>query len=315
MNKLPPDPAAQQLASLEGDERTSFALTLLTTKTRRDTLRSALGLLTRQPQEDAGPLLEPLYAWYARKNGVNDYGGYVRADILRALRPIARATDIPLLLQACATYEYPPPSFAEEGALLRSTALVALADVDESLARLEAARLLVDVHTDPNSGEPALCAVRALTLFGDQIALYQFVTDARVGEPEGVRGTITGECLRGLTRLPPSLIPLLVARFGKSGGSAARLGLYDLLLRHEDGPQAVDFLMDQVQRAPLELARYLLFALVAAGDDALLAETVRTLGLVSDPERRMAAREALELVAARNDVRTLLKAWPTPKRR
>lgn len=315
MKQQPPDPAAEQLAMLEGAARADYAVTLLTARTRRDTLRAALGLLVRAPQDDARPHLATLYAHYARKGGAHDYGGYVRADIVRALQPVARADDAPLLLQACATYEFPPPSFAEEGARLRSTALVALAAVDESLARLEAARLLVDVHTDPNSGEPALTAARALALFGDQTPLYQFVTDRARAQGEGSRAEIAGECLRGLTRLPALLLPLLIERYGDNAAPAARIGLYDLLLRHADGPQAIDFLMDQVRRAPLELARYLLLALVAAGDDALLVETVRTLGLVSDPARRAVAREALELVSTRADVRTLLNGWPAQARR
>ncbi len=315
MKKQAPDPAAAQLAVLEGAARADYAVALLTPKTRRDTLRSALGVLARTPSDAARPLLADLFDHYARKGGAHDYGGYVRADIVRTLQPVARQADAPLLLRACATYEFPPPSFAEEGALLRSTALAALVDVDETLARLEAARLLVDAHTDPNSGEPALTAAKALALCGDQIPLYQYATDVQRAQGEGSRADIVGECLRGLTRLPPALLPLVIGRFGDKAAPAARLGLYDLLLRHSDGPQAVEFLMGEVRNAPLELAHYLLLALVALGDDALLGETVRTLGLVSDSARRNVAREALELVSSRADVRVLLAGWGAPARR
>jgi hypothetical protein len=314
MPKQPPDPAAERLAALEGDARAEFALTLLLPRTRRDTLRSALGVLAKAPRPAARPLLTALFDHYARKGGAHDYGGYVRADIVRTLRPIALPDDAALLLRACATYEFPPPTFVEVGALLRATALAALVDVDESLARLEAARLLVDVHTDANSGEPALMAARALALFGERIVLYQFVTEVQRAQGEGSRGELAGECLRGLTQLPTPLLPLVIERYGDKAEPAARLGLYDLLLRHAQGPQAVDFLMREVQRAPLELARYLLLALVAAGNDALLAETVRTLGLVSEPARRAHAREALSLVATRADVRALLAGWPPAQR-
>ncbi len=314
MKKLEADPSAQKLAALTGEAKADFAVTLLLPKTRRDTLRSALNVLIHAPRDDARTQLAALFDHYARKGGAHDYGGYVRADIVRALQPVARQEDATLLLRACATYEFPPPSFAEEGALLRATALVALTDVDETLARLEAARLLVDGHADPNSGEPALTAARALALFGDQVPLYQYATDIQRAQGEGSRADITGECLRGLTRLPAALLPLVIERYGDKAAPAARLGLYDLLLRHSDGPQAVDYLMEQVRRAPLELARYLLLALVAAGDDALLAETIRTLALVSEPARRDGARDALALVATRSDVRTLLAGWQPARR-
>ncbi len=309
MKTQEPDPEAIQLAALAGEERINFARTLLTPKTRRDTLRTVLGLLARTPHDEARAPLAELFAHYARKGGAHDYGGYVRADIVRALRPIARPADAPLLLRACATWEFPPPAFVEEGALLRAAGLVALADLDETLARLEAARLLVDAYTDANSGEPALTAARTLAYFGDQIALYQYATDMQRAQGEGARADVAGECLRGLTQLPVALLPLLLDRYGTDAAPAARLGLYDLLLRHTDGPQAVDFLMGEVRRAPLELAHYLLLALVAAGNDTLLAETVQALGLVSDPARRAQAREALDLVVTRSDVQALLKAW------
>jgi hypothetical protein len=343
------DSAAMQLAALQGDEQAAYALALLKPvgrkETRRDTLRAALKVLRTAPLEEARPALVQLYERYARNGGALDYGCYLRNDSLRALRPIVTADELPLLEQAATTYEFPPPTFAEEAGLLRGTALLLIAEVDDALARYHAARLLVDPYSDPMSGEPAATAARMLGALGESLPLYQYVCGgAHIGPPE-VPGEVLGEALRGLRSLPVRLISPLVellrrpegerpgvsrsaaAGRSRSGGraptagragaetlpAAARVGLIDLLLEHDAGPQRTDYLLDELRSGPPELARYLLAAAVAAaltrGQGELLNECIELLRFERRPERVALAADALEAGTTIPAVADLLQRW------
>lgn len=332
MKEQTPDPAAQRLAALSGDEQAAYALTLLAPvgrkETRRDTLRAALRVLAAHPLPAAREPLAALVARFARNGGAQDYGCYVRGDALRALRPIVTHAEAPLLEQAATTYEFPPPSFTEEAGLLRSAALAALAEVDEGLARYHATRLLVDGFTERMSGEPAVTAARTLAAFNEPLPLFQFVHDtAHVARHE-----VIAECLRGLRSLPVSLLPPLIETLqrpvGERPGSARagaeppalaiRVGLIDLLLEHEAGPQQVDHVLEELRTGPPDLVRYVLAAAVATaltrGQTEPLERCVDALRFERRPDRRALATEALAPAVRVPAVADLLEAWDGPTR-
>lgn len=333
MKELAADPAATQLAQLAGAEQAAFALTLLAPvgrkESRRDTLRAALKVLAAHPLPQAREPLAQLFARFARSGGALDYGCYLRGDALRALRPLVTRAEVPLLEQAATTYEFPPPYFVEEAGLLRSAALPAMVEVDEDLARFHAARLLVDAFTDRMSGEPAITAARTLALLGEPLPLYQYVYDGAHRK----RHEVLAECLRGLRGLPVGLLPHLLAALreqtddrpgpnpeaGDPPPMAVRVGVIDLLLEHEAGPQRVDHLLEELASGPPELVRYLLATVVAAalsrGHTEVLEQCVDALRFERRPERRTLARAALEPAARLPAVAALLAAWAGDSRR
>jgi len=327
------DAAAARLAELRGAEQAGYALELLIAsgrkETRRDTLRTALKVLARHPLPEARPALVQVFARHARNGGAHDYGCYVRGDVLRALRPIVTGAELPLLEQAATTYEFPPPRFAEEAGLLRSAALPALAEVDDRLARFHAARLLVDEYTERMSGEPAVTAARTLALLAEPLPLYQFVNDSAHRN----RLEVIAECLRGLRTLPPTLLPPLLealrqapdARPGSGRQAeeplpvAVRVGLIDLLLEHEAGPQQIDHLLEELHSGPPELVRYLLATCVAAamtrGETTVLERCIDSLHHERRADRRALAAQALEPAEQLPAVAALLARWGTQSSR
>jgi hypothetical protein len=304
MKNQQPDAAAQQLQALSGPQQAAYARTLLNSRTRRDTLRAALKVVRQAPEDSARRALHELYLHYGRANGAHDYGCYVRADILRALQPILSHEEAGILAGALRTYEFPPPQFQEEAALLRSVALVLFTELDDAAAPFHASRLLVDPHVDKMSGEPGVTAARVLAACGQTLALFQYVVEPRAGRPP----EIAAECLRALTTLPARSVDDVLAVEGLADSAVRHVGVIDLLLRHDQGPLRVDWLLESLRKAPLEVFRYALFAIVAAGDDALLGRTVTALGGERNPERIAAAIEALDLVRLRPDVAALLSS-------
>jgi hypothetical protein len=145
-------------------------------------------------------------------------------------------------------------------------AIVALAELDDEVARFHATRLLADEHTDPMSGEPALTAVRVLATLEALLPLYYYVMQPPAqGLPE-----LLSECLRGLTALPPSLVPAIVERHGASPSDIVLAGLFDLLLGHEQRPLARDYLLDFLRASHRHAAYHYLAALIAATSKAHL---------------------------------------------
>ncbi|MGL4650922.1 MAG: hypothetical protein ACRC1H_16050 [Caldilineaceae bacterium] len=318
MKSQTPDPAAQRLAQLSGVEQTTFAVSLLAPvgrkETRRDTLRAALKVLASAPPPDAREPLVNLFTRFAANGGAHDYGCYIRGDALRALRPIVTAAELPLLEMAATTYEFPPPAFSEEAALLRSAALPLLAEVDENLARFHAVRLLVDPFTDRMSGEPAVTAARTLAIMGDTLPLYQFVHDAaHAGSHE-----VIAEALRGLRTIPPRLLPPLLDSLSRPLGErpgatraasspvpmSVRVGIIDLLLEHVDGPQQVNYLLAAAVAAAL-----------TRGQRDLLEQLVDAVCIEHRLDRRTLIADALAPAAQLPSVAALLAAWEIRRRR
>src|SRR5437868_3534750 len=171
-----PSPHLQALRELAADPaaQTALALKVLATDKDVQAIRAALDVLKRQPTPAARPVLRERFEYYAADGVRRDAGTYLRAAILQTLRPIALPDDLPLLERAAGTFEFLPPGRSEEGALLRSAALVTMDAVDPRLAAHYCIRLLADRYTSPLSGEPALTAVRVLAAQGNAGPLYYY---------------------------------------------------------------------------------------------------------------------------------------------
>jgi hypothetical protein len=291
LHALAADPPAQA----------AYAVTLLHGQHGKDVMQAALGVLAAHPDPAARAPVLALYARYAADKGVRDQGAYFRRALLDALRPIAVHADAGLLAQAAATYEFWPPDFAEDAVLLRASAVVALAEVDEDLARFHAARLLVDPYVVPMSGEPAVTAARVLGILGEQTVLWSYI----FRDPSQQLPEVTAECLRQLTTLPETLLAALMDRYREKPPAAVLLGLVDLLINHQTGPHGRDFLLEQLAAGrDLDLYRYIVMSMVASGRPPLLDDLVSLAKTASDKRKLQVLAEAFELLAHQPQFRT-----------
>jgi hypothetical protein len=268
-----------------------YALALAPTETRLDLLDAVIEVLGRAPHD---PRVRPvLLEAYQDCLDRHDAGCARRVALLRALRPAARREDAALLARAAATYEFLPPGPSEVAAGLRSTALVILNEVDETLAGFHAARLLTDERTSKLSGEPAITAVQVLASQGQTLSLYGYATrtDA-VALPE-----VMAECLRYLTAVPLSVLRPLVDRYVKSPDEIVLLGLFELLLAHAERAAFHTLIVEYMRETMLfDLYRWLLTAALTSHDEALIAAVTKLGTEEKHPRKREIIKEAMELV-------------------
>lgn len=258
--------------------------------------------------EDGGrddrAVLATLYAYYDADPYKRDTGAYVRAAILRALRPVVRGDDTPLLEHALLTYEFPPPGRVEGAAHLRAAALLALIETDAERAGFHAARLLGDEYNSAMSGEPGVTAVRVLAAQEQWLPLYACVTG-----PEGARSEVVSECLRSLTALPPSLLPPLVEHYQESADEVLLVGLFDLILGHEAGADQAEALRRFLRETRLyDAYRYLATVIVAGRHAHLLPDVVSLAKTERDRIKAKALYEALSLLAGDPEVDAALRS-------
>jgi hypothetical protein len=297
----------QQLRALidKPDERAAYAVTLLQPKFGLEVVRAALRVLVTHPYPTARPALVRLFDHYATQGVTRDPGTYVRSEIVRALRPLCEPADIGLLEAALLTYEFPAPAFREEAALLRSGALVALAELEDVRARFHATRLLADPLTDPMSGEPALTAVTLLAAQGELLPLYFYATQ----EQARMQAEVASACLRSLGALPPEAVPPLVACYVACTNPVLLVGLVDLLLAHADLAVSQEtFARLMVEVRDMDLYRYLATALLAAGNEdlrRLVLDAAR--GILEDAKHEVLA-DVLSEAGEGDDLRAALAA-------
>jgi hypothetical protein len=219
LDALGADPEAQR----------AFALELLDRPAATFDVQAALRTLARLPDPGNAARLHALYEYLDVDGVKRDSAGFLRAEILRALRPIVGAADVPLLQRAAMTVEYLPPGRQEVCSPLRAAALIVMVDVDLELAALNAVRLLHDEHVDLMAGEPALTAARVLAAIEQPSPLYAYVLGGHARVPE-----VTAECLRNLVGLPQPLVADLAARFPVGAANPAELaGVAELLMGHK----------------------------------------------------------------------------------
>nr|MBA2278150.1 hypothetical protein [Chloroflexia bacterium] len=236
------------------------------------------------------PLLHWKYLWCEEQPNRRDSSGFIRAAIIRALRPISHLDDLPILDRALVTYQM--QGLYELCAELRAAALLSLDEIDPDLAAFHAARLLTDPLTG-FSGEPALSAAR---LLGAQLELPTLFAVAvwQQGRPE-----VVAECLRQLTTLPAPLLPLLVERYRDIEDEQLLLGFFDLLLAHPARADWVDEIARFLQTtAILDLYGLIVTQIVAARDEVLIARLRRLATAERHPAKLELLRHALDLLPA-----------------
>ncbi|MEZ4712607.1 MAG: hypothetical protein R3A44_35795 [Caldilineaceae bacterium] len=273
----------------------------------RETIQAALRVLANHPTEAARDVLMTVYARFAENGPLYDAGAYARSLILAALRPTLFQADLPLMIAAVETYEFPPPQFKEEAAPLRATALVAINELDDFVARFHATRLLADEHTDRMSGEPALSAIRVLGSQGELLPLYYYVMQPTTQTlPE-----LVAESLRLLTNLPAALLPALQARYAESPHDVVLAGLFDLLLDHEAGPHDEEFLMGFLRKTNRHDAyQYLITAIVsraATGRELFLAALLAYAEHEHKHEKAIMLVDTLSILSHNAEIAALLR--------
>jgi hypothetical protein len=290
----------QRLKALAGEpeEQAAYARSLLETEKEKQVLEAALRVLQDFPDpQNRAPLLG-LYDRLSQNGPKLDPGMYLRAAVLRALRPVARHADLPLVEQAALTYEPMPSRHDAEGAELRALALSLLNDLDDRLACFYAVKLLVDRATSEMSGEPALTAARILAAQNIALPLYQYLVGTNDKAPE-----VVAACLRGLESLPGTLLAKLVATYRFNGSEIVLLGLFDLLLTHPQGQQFSEvFTGFLAATGSFELYRYVALALITGGKPDLLVGLLESVKTEKDPLKREIVLELLPLIQG-NDLK------------
>jgi hypothetical protein len=284
-----PSPHLQALRELGSDPaaQASLALTVLVTDKDVQAIRAALEVLKQHPTPAARPVLHERFEHYAADGVRRDTGAYLRAAILQALRPIALPDELPLLERAANTYEFLPPGRSEEGALLRSAALVTMDAVDRRLAAYHCIRLLADRHTSRLTGEPAVTAVRVLAAQGNDWPLYYYA----LHQPDP-QSDVLSECLKNLVQLPAALAAGLVEKYGASDDEVVLVGLLDMVLESGSGPFIHEFLTKTDKYA---VYHYLVTRMIARPTRAALDELNRQAQSERNPRKLSILEEALLL--------------------
>lgn len=268
-----------------------LAATLLDRRNGMEVLLAVLPVLQKTPVASARPGLVELYQYFEENGEKRDSAANLRAAILRALRSLVEPADSPLLQRAVTTYVFPPPDRKEEGALLRAAALHAIGELDELLAAYHAARLLVDEHNDPMSGEPALSAIRVLAAFGEPLPIYGYVTRPF----EQLQAEVAAEALRNLINIPLPLLEGLVTRFGETPSGIILVGLFELLLNHRMGVQKLELLQRYLHEGRnLDALRYLAVIMLASGNEQAIQAVLAEAKVASTAERKKIFDEAVK---------------------
>jgi hypothetical protein len=257
------DAQIAELRALTGDPEAqeSLALRLLEKSKHLNVAQVALDVLRERAHAALRP---PLHAKFDWCNSSRDPGGFIRAGIVHALRPIIQPADLPILYRAATTYEM--QGMYELCAGVRAAALLGFLDLDFDLAAMFAARLLIDPQNS-FSEEPAMTAVHVLASGGQVPALFGYASFPRGS------GAVMGEVLRNLTELPGDLVPFLIEAHAESDDEQVVLGLYDLLMAHPERdrwrPVIVGFLHETDL---IDLFGIIAMQIVASRDDLLIAE-------------------------------------------
>ena len=256
--RLKASAGAEALQQAQGRAQVELALALVARDKDPRAVRAALEVLQAHPTREARPVLHTRFEHLAADGVKRDAGTYLRAAIVRALRPIAGPEDLPLLERAVSTYEWLPPR-SEEASLLRSAGLVVLNDVDGRLAGFQAVRLLADEWTSRLSGEPALTAVGVLASLDHFDPLYYYALHQTQPQSD-----VLSDCLRRLTGLPEALVRGLTERHGATRDEVVLVGLLDLLLEHPDAAFAPDWVRGWMAATELYAVYHYLVTKLAA---------------------------------------------------
>lgn len=288
-------PKLLKLDSLVNDRaaQQKYALELIKTEHNRQLIEAALQVLENGLVPDL-PIRASLLAalqYYANSGPKSDEGGYLRTKLLRILQDYLMPDDGPMLEQTLNTYEFDPFTRTELLSGLRAEALIGLRSVDDRLAVYHAVRLLHDKYNSPMSGQPGITAAQVLATVGQDVALYQYVV-----REEAKSGEVTAECLRQLIHLPVSLVWGLIEQYRNSQNEAALVGLFDLLLNHDEVEIFNSFLSEFLARTiNYEIYRYVALTIIARHNKKLLQILLEVAANEKSPSKARILVEALSL--------------------
>jgi hypothetical protein len=277
--------AALQALEFEPEEQERQALVLLEKSKHLNTVQAALTILKQRVHPGLRTALHAKYAWC---NSSRDPGGFIRAGVVHALRPIIQWNDLPVLYSAVATYEY--QGNYELCAGVRAAALLAFLDLDTALGALFANRLLNDPQNS-FSEQPAMTAVQVLATCGQLPPLFAFASFPRGS------GAVIGEVLRSLTDLPADLVPFVIEAHREAEDEQVLLGLFDLLLNHSERARWRDVITTFMRTTDLiDLYGIIAMQIVASRDEPLIDDLrdLATTGVT--PDRQYLLDHALQHV-------------------
>jgi hypothetical protein len=277
---------AHMRAAGPADKR-EIAVELVERSQDLEAVRSALSVVEAEADPELRPMLHRKYDWCEASPVRRDSSGFIRAGIVRALRPIVHPDDGPLLLRALTTYQM--QGLYELCAELRAAALGAMSDIEPDTAALFAARFLSDPLTS-FSGEPALTAIRLLA------AQQRLEPVFALASWEERNAQVVGEALRNLDELRPQLVDLLIERHRDSNEAQVVVGLFDLLLGHRERHRWYDLILQYiVETDDMDLYGIIVTEIVASRDEYLIRALRAIADDEGDRERRALVEHALEL--------------------
>ncbi len=277
----------------EPEAQAAYAHELVASSRHAEAVRAAAKVLAAQPLPAARPAILERFRYLGADPNRRDQGAHVRGALLKALQPVSRLEDVPLLEAAAMTYEVLPTSPEDVTGSLRATALLILAALDGELASYHAVRLLHDPRAAAMSGEPAVTAAGVLAAQQQIRVLYGYVTSSGRLVPEAV-----SECLRHLVDLPTTLLADVVARWSAGDDPMAWVGLIDLLLAHPAGFDHAGTVGGFLATTELlDAYRYAILALVASRDERWMALATAADAKEQDPAKRLILDDAFAAVA------------------
>lgn len=276
-----------ELQHLEGEARLLAAVRIMHQSHDLDVVRTAIGLLGEAESPAWRDELIGKYTWCEEQPVRRDGGGYIRAAIVRALRPVSDPSDSALFQRAMNSYEI-------DGAMelcgdLRAVGLLAMNDIDPDLAANWAARLMLDPQVT-FSGDPATTAIRLLASHANLAPIFGMVSWG------SGRADVLAEGLRNLTELHADLLPMLVDRYFDNEDEQIILGLFDLLLGHATR----DMWCEEIERwfrttTVMDLYGIVAMQVVASRSEALITMLRGLREIEVDPLRRGMLDQALSL--------------------
>jgi hypothetical protein len=283
------------------NEQLEYAVKLLGAEKSKFVLEAVIKLLKENPDPSARTNLLKLYQYLEGDPGKRDAGAFLRTPILSILREMLRHEDLPILEKAVVRYEFLPPTFKDHAEGLRSTALLAIDDLDERLASYYAIRLLVDKNTSEFSGEPAVTAVKVLAKQGNLLPLYAHAMQFNFLAEDQQVPEVLAECLGHLASLPANFVAEIFELYNDTESDAIMLGVFDLILRYPKSEIYWDYLQDFLKTTDkVELYRYLCTSIIVSRKSELLNPLIELARAEKDKSKIMLLVEAFGLTFSQN---------------
>lgn len=276
------------LQELQGDAWRQAAASIMHEGRDLDTVRRAISLIGEAEDPAFRDDFQRKFNWCHEQPTKRDGGGYIRAAVVRALRPVSDPGDSELFQHAMSSYEI--DGSMELNGDLRAAGLVAMNDIDPDLAANWAARLMLDPQMT-FSGDPANTAIRLLASHGNLAPIFGMVSWGQS------RTDVLAEGLRNLADLHDDLLSILVDRYIENEDEQIILGLFDLLLAHRSRDSWIDRIEQWFRTTTvMDLYGVIAIQLVASRSEPLITMLRHLRETEFDTMRRTMLDEALALV-------------------